>query len=145
MIGELLLGHLVGDYLFQTDFMALNKTKNTLKGWIAAIIHCIFYTFAVCLMMNNYDMLWIIIVFFSHFFIDKFNLGEIYMDKIKGHGLKKFINENNWINNLKYSPNPINDISRETIIKGGFTTFVYAVTDNTMHLVLMFLGYKLLY
>jgi len=40
---ELLLGHLCGDFLFQTENMALNKSKNTFKGWYYAIIHCLTY------------------------------------------------------------------------------------------------------
>ena len=88
---ELFLGHLVGDYLFQTDYMAHNKTKNSLEGYIACIIHCMLYTFAVCLFMGNFDFIWIIVVFLSHFFIDKYSLGETYMHHIKGSGLKDFL------------------------------------------------------
>lgn len=37
---EMLLGHLVGDYLVQNDWMALNKSKNNLTGWLQPYIVC---------------------------------------------------------------------------------------------------------
>lgn len=45
---QLLLGHLVGDYLLQTSWMAVNKSKKTLQGWMAAIVHSVIYTLSVC-------------------------------------------------------------------------------------------------
>ena len=81
---ELLLGHLVGDYLLQNEAQAMNKSKNTLKGWYYATIHCLLYTLAVCLFTWKFKLIWIIAVFFSHFFIDKFALAEKYMHFIKG-------------------------------------------------------------
>ena len=84
MMFELLLGHLAGDYLLQTDWMAKNKSGNDLAGWLAAFIHCILYTFAVCLFMSNFQLIWIAVVFCSHFFIDKFAFGKWYLKNIKG-------------------------------------------------------------
>jgi hypothetical protein len=138
---RMLLGHLTGDYLLQNQFMALNKTSNTWKGWLAATIHCLLYTFAVCLFMWNFHLIWIIAVFFSHFFIDKFGLGEIYMKYIKGNGLRDYINE---VNNT-YSRTWINSSDGERMITGGFKAVVYTLTDNTMHLILMWGAYQLIY
>jgi len=124
---ELLLGHLTGDYLLQTEFIALNKSKNTLYGWLAAIIHCILYTFAVCLFMWNFQFIWIVAVFCSHFFIDKFAFGKWYLKHIKGMELD---NHRGY-----YSGN----------LHAGFTAVIYTITDNTMHLILMWGAYKLIY
>jgi hypothetical protein len=136
---EMLLGHLTGDYLLQNQFMAMNKSKNTLKGWLAAFVHCLLYTFAVCLFMWNFHLIWIVVVFCSHFFIDKFGFGEIYMKYIKGNGLRDYINEANC--NSNYQDNNIG----QDMITGGFKAVVYTLTDNTMHLILMWLGYQILY
>jgi len=125
---ELLLGHLVGDYLIQNDYMALNKAKNTKAGYIACLIHCITYTIAVTVFMQNFDIAWILTVFFSHFFIDKYNLADKYMTYYKGLSISKYIKEK--------ETNPI---------KGDFVTLVHTAVDNTMHLVLMYAGYQLLY
>lgn len=137
---ELLLGHLAGDYLLQNEWMALNKSKNTLNGWVAAFVHCILYTIAVCLFMWNFDWYWMLIVFLSHFPIDKFSLGEKYLHFIKGKGLRDYVNKDN-VSNLIYNP-PIN---RYDILEGGFTAVVYTITDNTMHLILMWGAYQLIY
>jgi len=128
----MLLGHLVGDYLLQNKWMALMKSKNTKMGWLAAIIHCVLYTASVCLIMWNFDPIWIGAVFASHFFIDKFGLANIYIEFIRGRNLKRFVKES-W------------EADNYHILKGGFTTFVYAVTDNTMHLLLMWGAYQIIY
>jgi len=132
---ELLLGHLVGDYLLQNRWMALNKSKNTKIGWLAALVHCVLYTLAVCLIMWNWHWYWVLIVFASHFPIDKFGLAEKYMHYVKGTGLKDYVLKHN---NLKI-PNGYD------MLDGGFTAFIYAVTDNTMHLLIMWGAYQLLF
>lgn len=137
----MLLGHLVGDYLLQTNFLALNKAKYTLTGWIAALVHCIIYTAAVCAIMGIFDWKWQLVVFLTHFPIDKFSLGELYMDKVKGYGLKKFINDVNNAEPHKY----INSTLGNNMLLGGFTAVVYAITDNTMHLLLMYIAYNIMY
>lgn len=141
---ELVLGHLVGDYLLQNEWMALNKSKNSLKGWMAALVHCILYTLAVCLFMWNFDLIWILVVFMSHFPIDKFSLAEKYLKHIKGKSLKDFVNKD-------YKPPyhfeiiPEMKLNRYNVLEGSFSAVVYTVTDNTMHLILMWGAYNLLY
>jgi hypothetical protein len=124
----MLLGHLVGDYLLQNDWMAKNKADNNLEGWCAAFIHCILYTLAVCLFMWNFQLIWIAVVFLSHFPIDKFAFGKWYLKHIKGMEMDDYRAY------LSYGE-----------LHAGFTAVIYTVTDNTMHLVLMFLAYKLIY
>jgi hypothetical protein len=125
---ELLLGHLVGDYLLQTEWMAQNKAKNTLEGWLAAIVHCVAYTGAVCFLMWKFDWYWWIAVFFSHFFIDKFALGYYYLKFLKG------------LDTYAYK-----SVGEYNELRAGFNAVIYTITDNTMHLVLMWGAYKLIY
>lgn len=138
----MLLGHLLGDYLFQNEWMALTKSKNTIEGWYAAFIHCLIYTLSVGLFMQNFDWYWLTAVFLTHFPIDKFSLGEKYMKYVKGGGLRNYIDTVNWTN-----PNhPPDDFTRgHQMLTGGFKAVVYAVTDNAMHLILMFIAYQLIY
>lgn len=124
---ELLLGHLVGDYLLQNEWMAQNKSKNTWLGWLTAFIHCIIYTLAVCLIMWEWNIIWVVAVFFSHFFIDKFAFGYWYLKHIKG--LDTYSYKMVWLSELR----------------AGFNAVIYTVTDNTMHLVLMWGAYKLIF
>lgn len=132
---ELLLGHLAGDYLLQNQWIAMNKSKNTWIGWLSALIHCILYTFAVCLFMWNFDPIWIVVVFLTHFPIDKFMLAEKYLHFIKGKSMNDYVEKHN---NLRTKDG-------YDMLEGGFTSLVYTITDNTMHLILMWGAYQIIY
>lgn len=138
---EMLLGHLAGDYIFQNEWLALNKGKNTKIGWLATIIHCVIYTLCVCTFMWNFNYIWIVAVFLSHFPIDKFGLAELYMTKVKGYGLKQYINDVNLNTKWVFMENT----KGHQMIKGGFTAIVYVITDNTLHLILMWFAYKIIF
>jgi hypothetical protein len=124
---EMLLGHLTGDYLLQNDFLAKNKANNDLVGWLAAFVHCLIYTFAVCFWMWNFQFIWIVAVFCSHFFIDKFAFGKWYLKHVKQLDMEDY---------RGYYHGELH---------AGFTAVIYTVTDNAMHLILMWGAYKLLY
>jgi len=138
---QMLLGHLVGDYLLQNEWMALNKSKNTLVGWMAALLHCMIYTWTICIFMGEFDKIWWIAVFLSHFPIDKFALGEKYM-KLKGSSMRRYIDNVDWT----ATANPPKDWTMgHQMLTGGFRAVVYAVTDNTMHLLLMYIAYLIIF
>jgi len=146
---ELLLGHLAGDYLLQNQWMSMNKSKNTLIGWVAATVHCIMYTAAICLFMWNFDLIWIVVVFLSHFPIDKFSLAEKYMHFIKGKGMKDYVEKDKPTQmkafptkSVMIAPIPTN---RFHVLEGSFMAIVYTVTDNAMHLILMWGAYQIIY
>ena len=118
----LFVSHLVGDYFFQTDWMAINKTRMDPKGWLACLVHSIVYSLTIVLVMMwgrtvsaiGYAFL---MVFLTHFPIDKFSLGK-YLLKLKG-----------------------NDITRTDAL----FWIVYIAVDNTSHLILMALGFHYLF
>lgn len=149
MFERLLLGHLLGDYLLQNEWMAMNKSKNTWIGWLSAFIHCILYTFAVCLFMENFQPIWIAVVFLSHFPIDKFALAEKYMHYIKGKGMKDYVLKDlrdTETQGLIYAPRPPkHELNRYDMLEGGFTSIVYTITDNSIHLIIMYIAYQLIY
>jgi magnesium-transporting ATPase (P-type) len=131
---EMLLGHLVGDYLLQNNWMALGKSKHNGLGWFTCTVHCILYAIAVCAVMGAWSVSWFGIVFASHFVIDKFGIAEHYLVLIRGRSLQQYLdNEENKI----WSP--------YIGLRGGFYIFVYVVVDNTMHLLLMYGAWNLLY
>lgn len=76
------LFHFIGDYLLQNDWMASNKTKNSL----AALCHAIIYSLPFLIILNF--KFWLI-VFLTHFFIDRYRLAIFWV---------KLIN-NNWSSN----------------------------------------------
>lgn len=129
---ELLLGHMVGDYLLQNNWMALNKHKSTLIGWATCTTHCSLYTVAVCVFTGGWLTHWPWVVFASHLLIDKFSLGEVYLRLVGGRSVTHYLQHPN---NVEWGP--------MAEVQAGFTAFVYAVVDNTLHLLVMYVGYKL--
>lgn len=130
---ELLLGHLVGDYLLQNNWMALNKHKNDIQGWLTCTVHCVLYTISVCLIMQVWTVEWIAIVFISHFVIDKFGLTDKYLKLIRGRSVSVFVEDTKKIY-----------LDSFLAIKAGFTCFVYAVVDNTIHILILYGAFKML-
>jgi hypothetical protein len=65
-----IIGHLVGDYLLQNDWMALNKKRNP----IPCFIHCILWTAAVCLFAGWNSPYAIAALFCTHFIQDHSNI-----------------------------------------------------------------------
>lgn len=67
----LLLGHLVGDYLLQNTWMAMNKANK----WIPLLTHCVLYTLSLvaAMVVGGFSLsyLAIAVIFVSHVFLDK--------------------------------------------------------------------------
>lgn len=80
-----IIGHLVGDYLLQNDWMALNKKK--LGGEINCLVHCLLWTLSVCLFSGWHSAAAIIVLFFSHIYQDRTDIIAWWMDLI---GQKQF-------------------------------------------------------
>jgi hypothetical protein len=71
---QLLIAHLVGDYLFQNRWMALNKHENA----DVCILHSLIYAISVsliCGMWSDNEIFKFLIIFVSHFIIDYFRIG----------------------------------------------------------------------
>ena len=71
-----LIAHLFGDFVFQTDWMAENKGKFNRIGWLSCIIHCMVYTLPFLLITLDWSK--ILLIFLSHFIVDKFRLAFHY-------------------------------------------------------------------
>lgn len=72
---EAIIGHLVGDYLVQNQWMAVGKKKSS---FICAI-HCLVWTFMVCIFSGTIGVLGSIILFVTHFAQDRTNIISHYM------------------------------------------------------------------
>jgi len=110
---DYLIGHLVGDYLFQNDWMALNKKSWSLKGWAACYVHCFIYSLSVCLFAGWWEWKFIM-VFLSHLALDKTMVVVYYM---------------RWFGSFKRI---IDDKNNPCAI------WAYAIVDNTIHLVTLY-------
>lgn len=105
-----LLAHLVGDYWFQSDWMAQNKTSS----WIPAIAHAVCYT--IPFLFLTFKPLSLAIICLTHLLIDRYRLA-IYISKLKNW---------NWDSPNGYdSDRPI-----------WLTAWLTILTDNTMHLLI---------
>jgi len=133
-----ILGHFVGDYLLQTKYMALHKTDSDLNGVRVCFIHCFIYTLSVALLMKQATNPWVLgMVFLSHYPIDRWGLGQKWLDLIGG---RNFVND--WEPALEYSKNlnPGHNDLKIPVIVTSFGCIVYAVVDNTLHILLMWIG-----
>lgn len=67
----LVIAHLIGDYLFQTSWMAMNKANK----WIPLITHSVVYTFVIAVVawigFGGLSIWGIALVLASHIFLDK--------------------------------------------------------------------------
>ncbi len=78
-----IIGHLVGDYLLQTDEMAKEKKQDS----FICGIHCFIWTICV-MMMGNMPAQTAPLLFISHYVQDRTQIVRWYMNKI---GQKEFL------------------------------------------------------
>lgn len=81
---ELILSHLIGDYVLQNNWMANNKTTKSL----AALVHVIVYTLPFLILV---DMQWqgYVVIALTHFLIDRWRLAR-YWCRFFGVGTAAF-------------------------------------------------------
>jgi hypothetical protein len=77
-----LIGHLVGDYLFQNDWMVFNKKERTWRGELACNVHCLIVTLTLLLFTGWWDWQHFVLVYGSHYLLDRFGLVYWYVDLI---------------------------------------------------------------
>jgi hypothetical protein len=135
----LLFGHLFGDYMLQNKWMALKKSAS---HWVC-LVHCLVYTLAIALftypITNKVGFVWLAFIFLTHYPIDRWSLADKWLKLIDSRSLGEFLREGH----LHIPPGFDRDNYRA--LRGGFTSFVYAIVDNTMHLTLMYFGYLLFF
>ena len=123
MFAEIILGHLTGDYLLQSKSMALRKSEKGLSGIVWCTFHSLVYTASICLFLWTVNPLIICLVFVSHWPFDRWSLASKWLKVIRG---RNFIAA--YKSEEKY---------REIDI--AFSCFVYAVVDNTMHILILWI------
>jgi len=74
------ISHLFGDFVFQNDWMAINKNQYTAKGWFACFVHCLVYSLFFATYSNLSQML---LIFSTHFIIDKFSIARLWTNFFK--------------------------------------------------------------
>lgn len=123
MFAQIILGHLTGDYLLQSKSMALKKSEKGLSGITWCTFHSLVYTASVCMFLWTFDPWIISLVFVSHWPLDRWSLAFKWLKLIRGRNY--------------FSAYQSKEKYHE--IDLVFSCFVYAVVDNTMHLILLWL------
>lgn len=117
----IIFSHILGDYYFQTQRMAILKGEDSIDGYAHCLIHSIIYSMCIFLPITMFYTsyftsvifgLWLFFgIFFSHFYIDKYSLGAKFIKYIKG------------------GPD----------INHPFYPSIYIIIDNSAHLFLMWM------
>ncbi len=77
-----IIGHLVGDYLLQNDWMALNKKKPAMRYAIPCAIHAALWTLAVCAFAGWWSWTVALALFFAHYWQDRTGVVIWWMTKV---------------------------------------------------------------
>jgi len=139
---SILLGHMVGDYLLQNNWMAMNKGGSTLK----CAVHCLIYTWAVDIFTYpffHHDWRWLALVFLSYFPIDRWSLADKWLRHIGGRSMTRFMADGHK-NIPAEAEGEASEYRNYHALRAGFTSLVYAAADNTMHLVILYYSALLL-
>tara|TARA_A100001515_G_scaffold122225_1_gene105647 strand:+ start:3243 stop:3623 length:381 start_codon:yes stop_codon:yes gene_type:complete len=123
-----LILHLIGDYLLQSDWMALNKTK----CHKAALAHALTYSLPFLLLQPSLTA-WLVI-FVTHFFIDRYRLAK-YVGLIRSRLAPKC----RW---PKWADCRETGYHKDT--PDHLSTWLLIISDNTLHLTINFLALSFL-
>ena len=134
-----MLGHFVGDYVLQNQWMALNKSK---KGWkynIPCFIHVALYTLAIHFFTHGYlqpesQFLFLIAVFIPHYIIDRTSFANYILRLKNGYSLEDTVVK---IPSASHKAGLVQDMW-----KIAFAAPVYIMNDNTLHFVCLWFTVK---
>ena len=127
---ELIVAHLLGDYVFQNDFLATGKHARAVAGTrdeeerrrrgkyitLTCLLHALLYTLAfVLITWNAYPPLFYLSILVPHFLIDRMDVAPKVMDLIGQKGFREHL--------------------------APWSTIIH---DNTLHLLCVFLSVRLL-
>lgn len=137
LVFRLLLGHLVGDYLLQPNWMALHKKER----FSVAVLHCLVWTGVVATaLLPELAALSLVkaaavcgLILASHLVLDATNLVDRWLDLIGSRSYRRA---------QAYCDQADPQIAQPEIYKQfmvSYTAIVQTVADNTIHLALLYL------
>jgi len=137
---RLLMGHLVGDYLLQSNKMALNKKTNL--AWAA--IHCFCWTITVCFfllpeigplpisqLVGAFALIWSSHLLLDYGFGTKYGLVNVWLKLVGSRSIE---------GTIEYCASDEPEVKKRFMV--SFTALVQTVADNTLHLMLLYLIMK---
>lgn len=123
----LLILHLIGDYILQTDKMASEKIHKTEMALLHAFVYSVpFYLFL------DLSIMAFMVIFISHAVIDRYRLA------------KYVIFARNWLHDrtLKWKDCSATGFHKDKPV--WMSVWLMIITDNTMHLTINYLAYTYL-
>lgn len=141
-----LMGHFLGDFFLQSDWMALNKKikKKNLEGTlIPLMVHCLIYTATIylCIIYFLLPLEWFfhpltfIVIFASHVILDGTYIIDHWFYLMKGRSWR-LAEEKGLITN-EYNP--------LSSIYFSYTALVQVAADNAAHFIMMFVYFALIF
>jgi len=141
-----LLCHFVGDYIFQSDWQAMNKGKKTLN----CLVHVLLYTSCFLILTVSWKALLFIAV--THFIIDRFPIIVKRLIWLKNHlnptfsyPAFEYCDTTGYYDDSPYNSTNIKKLDPYLTLmwenKFGkprlflVTCWLYIITDNTLHLI----------
>jgi hypothetical protein len=118
-----LLAHLVGDYVLQNHWMAVNKTK----FFLVAAIHAVFYTLPFLLLTTN--PLALLIICGTHTIIDHWRIAKYWVDF---YGIGVFGKLPAWF--FKTAPGPCILHVEYNEAPPYLGVWLLIIVDNTLHM-----------
>lgn len=125
---RVLLGHLVGDYVLQNNWMAVNKKKQ----WIPCLMHCLLWTVSIMIAILPELLVttWLMVfglLYASHLILDKTGLVEWWCKVTKSRTFAA----------AKTYADSVEPPFFAKLITVSYTAIVQTVIDNTFHLLLV--------
>ena len=118
-----IIGHLVGDYLLQNDWMALNKKRHSFP----CAIHCALWTAAVCFFTGWFSPLVVAVLFLTHFLQDRTTIIVWWMRLIGQHEFMR-------CDKIVTDHTPYIEADKVLSIAPGLGPWSIIVVDNVWHI-----------
>lgn len=120
-----IIGHLVGDYLLQTDWMALNKKQRSFP----CFVHAWIWTLSVCLFAGWDTFSALLPLSIAHFIQDRTNLVSWWM-RLKWKNQSEFMRTD--------------QITAGGLLRPGLGPWSVIVVDNVWHIVSLWFVWRFL-
>lgn len=132
------LGHFVGDYLLQNQWMAIGKSQKGWHGHLTCTVHVLLYTAAVAALTGVLSPLVLLSIAVPHWIIDRWSLAWYIIDA------KNPVQHTQiWDKGPVCATAPPDQLERN-VWKIAFAAPVYIFNDNCLHWLCLWFTFKYL-
>jgi hypothetical protein len=131
-----LLLHLLGDFIIQNDWMALNKKKKSWIGELACHVHCITYALPFLFIASPLSVL---IIYITHYLIDRTNV-IMYFLAFRNNTKKEIWKKSSY--GRKYMIYDISNFGFNKIRPFAISIWLFFIVDNCFHIAINYFVIK---